>query len=92
MSRTEGMCRYTSFSLMSFVYSKTHVVTSFVIMRDSCHYILPQWSRGWRGAFGVRSLVETSPGLSISKHAPISTGRLHSWMCVRARVLTPLFG
>ena len=92
MSRKEGMCRYTSFSLMSFVYSKTHGVTSFVIIRDSCHNILPQWSRGCRGTTGVRSLVEKSPGLSISKHTPISTSRLHSWMCVRARVLTPLFG
>ena len=67
MSRTEGKFRCKSFSVMRFVFSGTHTVTSFVIDRVSRNNILPQWSRGCRGAIGFRSLVGASPDLSALK-------------------------
>ena len=69
---------------------KTQDVTSFVINRDSCNNILPQWSRRCRGAISFRSLVEPSPGLSIFRHTQQSTSRLRLWMCVCARVVALL--
>ena len=67
------------------------MISRFVINRDSCHNILPLWSRGWREAKCCRSLVETSPGSEYRQlYRTVSTNRLHSWMCVRTCVLTPL--
>ena len=64
MSRTEGEFRCKSFLSHVFCVFKTHDVTSFVIDRYSRNNILPQRSRGRRGAIGFRSLVEASPGES----------------------------
>ena len=90
ISRTEGAhsCAHL-FSIMRFVYSRIMtwpVVSSVVIRARTFSHNGPE-ADVVREVF--RSRVETSPSFSIFKHYPaISTSRLHSWMCVRARVLT----
>ena len=71
-----------------FCVFKTHDVTSFVIGRYSRNNILPQRSRGRRGAISFRSCRSGSRLEYSQTDSIISTDRPRLWKCVRARALT----